>query len=178
MNKLNQFPLKLKLKTNKLSSFDLEDCSLEIDGSQKVASQFIVSVVLPIIFAIIMFVIYYLIVKITGVSINWMLAFGMVAIIITVILIVVLQRKIANNRKSKIIGRSSVHLNAYEVDKILLIKNDVKQASTDLAETNREVFEGMLLNEGKNSKKHLLLSIFDSDKRFLKEELDYFKRFL
>jgi len=178
MEKPNQFTVKLKLKNHKLLSSDMPDGSLKIGGIQKVVPQIMLWIVLPIVMSGIMFAMYFLIGFSSGVFYSFFLFIGVLTLIFAGTQGVLLQRKIKSSGNHKIIKSGELYLGP-ETDKEIILKgSNIKEINYSVAETNREVYEGELFVMDQNLKTYNLLTIFGSDRKYLKEDLDYFKRFV
>ncbi|MFT4600514.1 MAG: hypothetical protein ACI857_000688 [Arenicella sp.] len=178
MEQPNQFTVKLKLKNHKLASSDLEDGSLQIGGSQKVMSQILIKVILPLVLTCTFFMSYFVIIFNAGLYLNWLLTIAVIGFLLTGVQAGILQKKISKNKSGKIIGKGFVHFGTFESSELVLNSSDVKRVIAQTELSTKETFEGQVLLEDEKSKRHLLLSIFDDNKRLLKEDLDYFKRFV
>lgn len=172
MNKPNLYTAQLKLKRHNLSlKLTNNDNDVQLGGIVNLTSEIVISIILPTIVAI-TFIILSFVLKIGVID---LLGYGI--LIYVFYQFTVLKQKKDNNKNTKIIRNGELEINSNNT-KELFRKDSIKNFNTNIQLITRETFEGKLLLTDLKNEEHVILSLYDEDKRQLEDDLIYLKKFI
>lgn len=172
MKKPNFYTVQLKLKRHKLAVLEMEnEDAIQIGGIVNLTSRIIVSILLPTSIGLTL-IISGFIMKIGSLE-----AIGAVPLIYAGYAMAVLKSKKVNNKNVKIIRTGELEVKSNSG--ITIFKKDaIKNFNTKIHLVSKEIYEGKLLFSDTNNNQHVILSINDTEKKVLEDDLIYLKEFI
>lgn len=171
MKNPNLFTAQLKLKRHNLSFQILEEETLQLGGTLNIKKQFLLTVILPFIAGA------------TLIMFEFLFDIGLIGVLGAFILlypsynIVIIKKKKANNKNTKIIGNGELKIISPAGEKVFS-KASLKELTNNINLVSKETYEGQILVKSLDNTEYVILSINDKNKKLLEEDLDYLTRFI
>ena len=172
MEKLNLYSLKMKLNRHKLSFQILDDGSIQLGGANIGISQWLTLVVLPLSLGIILLLltVFGIIPRIrilTLLFIGFPLGYGGYGLSL-------INKKKKNNRDGKLISKRTVKIITDGTEKLFTV-DTIKSIDFAIEKSDNDMQQGILFLVDNNEKIYQLIGIFDKEKKYLEDDLNYFK---
>lgn len=102
---------------------------------------------------------------------------GAVFLLYSVYGAIVVQRKVANNKNIKIIKNGELEV-TQDATITTLTSDTIKDIKINIEMVTKETYEGQITISGVDNTEYFILSLFNTEKRLLGEDLDYIKKYI